>query len=82
MISQRLRQRLIILSTLIMVGSLTLIVLGTAISLFYEVKEGPVSDGFFSVFLETRLGDLIMGLIAGATLRTLVSIDARLERKI
>lgn len=81
MISQPLRQSLITLSTVIMMGSMALIVLGSAVSIFSEMTEGPVSDGFLTMFLETRLGDLIMGLIAGAALRTLVSIDARLERK-
>ena len=82
MMSHVVRRGLSLLATVIMLGSLVLIVLGFVIALHFELKSGPMSDGFFTVFLEERLGDLIMGLIAGAALRTLVSIDARLERNI
>ena len=81
MISRQVRQGLSILSIVIMIGSLLLVMLGTVVTLYVEIKEGPMSDGPFTMFLEGPMGGFIMGLIAAALLRTLLSIDARLEQR-
>ncbi len=64
-----------------MVGSSLLIVLGVVVTVYAEMTGPRLSDGPFTMFLEGRLGGLLMGLLTSAVLRTLLSIDARLEQK-
>lgn len=83
MMSARVRQALILLSILIMLGSVILFGLGLATTIFFDAKQSvPVSDSSFSVVAETLFGDFVVTLTAGAVLRVLLSIDARLERKV
>ena len=83
MMSARVRQALVILSILIMLGSVVLLGLGLATTIYFDAKQSvPVSDSSFSVVAETLFGDFVVSLMAGAVLRVLLSIDARLERKI
>lgn len=83
MMSARVRQALILLSILIMLGSVILFGLGLATTIFFDAKQSvPVSDSSFSVVAETLFGDFVVSLTAGAVLRVLLSIDARLERKV
>ncbi|WP_313576116.1 hypothetical protein [Brevundimonas sp.] len=83
MMSARVRQALILLSILIMLGSVILFGLGLATTIFFDAKQSvPVSDSSFSVVAETLFGDFVVSLVVGAVLRVLLSIDARLERKV
>ncbi|MNT41558.1 hypothetical protein D3C72_1779200 [compost metagenome] len=83
MMSARVRQALVILSILIMLGSVVLFGLGLATTIYFDAKQSvPVSDSSFSVVAETLFGDFVVILMAGSVLRVLLSIDARLDRKV
>ena len=83
MMSARVRQALVILSILIMLGSVVLFGLGLATTIYFDAKQSvPVSDSAFSVVAETLFGDFVVILMAGSVLRVLLSIDARLDRKV
>jgi NADH:ubiquinone oxidoreductase subunit 6 (subunit J) len=83
MMSARVRQALVILSILIMLGSVVLFGLGLATTIYFDAKQSvPASDSSFSVVAETLFDDFVVILMAGSVLRVLLSIDARLDRKV
>jgi hypothetical protein len=81
MMSGATRRYLIILSWIIMIGSLITMALLLVVGLYVETTTEQLSHSMLDMFLESQLGGLIMGLLAGATLRTLLSIEARLEAR-